>query len=231
MAPSIWSKSDLAHHRSEILTAAEDLDSAHPIDIVKWAASKVGSSIVVTCSFEDVVLADVVTRAVPGIDVVMIDTQYVFAETHWLANEAREKHNVNLRVVKPALSVVPDNLWQRDTEACCNVRKVKPLEDLLAPATCWITGVRRVDGPTRAQTPVVTYDEARGVLKVNPLAAFSDDDMATYEHLHELPEHPLKSRGYASIGCWPCTRPVAPGEDKRAGRWSGQEKTECGLHV
>lgn len=231
MATSIWSKSDLANHRGEIQTAAEELDSAHPIDIVKWAASKVGSSIVVTCSFEDAVLADVVTRAVPGIDVVMIDTQYVFAETHWLANEAREKHNVNLRVVKPALSVVPDNLWQRDSEACCNVRKVKPLEDLLAPATCWITGVRRVDGPTREQTPVVTYDEARGVLKVNPLAAFSDDDMATYEHLHELPEHPLKSRGYASIGCWPCTRPVAPGEDKRAGRWSGQEKTECGLHV
>lgn len=231
MATSIWSKSDLANHRGEIQTAAEELDSAHPIDIVKWAASKVGSSIVVTCSFEDAVLADVVTRAVPGIDVVMIDTQYVFAETHWLANEVREKHNVNLRVVKPALSVVPDNLWQRDTEACCNVRKVKPLEDLLAPATCWITGVRRVDGPTRAQTPVVTYDEARRVLKVNPLAAFSDDDMATYEHLYELPEHPLKSRGYPSIGCWPCTRPVAPGEDKRAGRWSGQEKTECGLHV
>lgn len=231
MATSIWSKSDLANHCGEIQTAAEELDSAHPIDIVKWAASKVGSSIVVTCSFEDAVLADVVTRAVPGIDVVMIDTQYVFAETHWLANEVREKHNVNLRVVKPALSVVPDNLWQRDTEACCNVRKVKPLEDLLAPATCWITGVRRVDGPTRAQTPVVTYDEARRVLKVNPLAAFSDDDMATYEHLYELPEHPLKSRGYPSIGCWPCTRPVAPGEDKRAGRWSGQEKTECGLHV
>lgn len=231
MATSIWSKTDLANHRGEIQTAAEELDSAHPIDIVKWAASKVGSSIVVTCSFEDAVLADVVTRAVPGIDVVMIDTQYVFAETHWLANEVREKHNVNLRVVKPALSVVPDNLWQRDTEACCNVRKVKPLEDLLAPATCWITGVRRVDGPTRAQTPVVTYDEARRVLKVNPLAAFSDDDMATYEHLYELPEHPLKSRGYPSIGCWPCTRPVAPGEDKRAGRWSGQEKTECGLHV
>lgn len=231
MAPTIWSKSDLAHHRSEILAAAEQLDSAHPIDIVKWAALKVGSSIVVTCSFEDAVLADVVTRAVPGIDVVMIDTQYVFAETHWLANEVREKHNVNLRVVKPALSVVPDNLWQRDTEACCNVRKVKPLENLLEPATCWVTGVRRVDGPTRAQTPVVTYDEARRVLKVNPLAAFSDDDMATYEHLYELPEHPLKSRGYPSIGCWPCTRPVAPGEDKRAGRWSGQEKTECGLHV
>jgi phosphoadenosine phosphosulfate reductase len=231
MTSSIWSKSDLESQVDEIAKAAKDLDAAHPIDIVKWAASKVGSSIVVTCSFEDAVLADVVTRAVPGIEVVMIDTQYVFAETHWLANEVKERHNVNLRVVQPSLSVVPDNLWQRDTEACCNVRKVKPLEDLLSDATCWITGVRRVDGPTRESTPVVGYDAVRNVLKVNPLAAFSDDDMATYEHLYELPEHPLKSRGYASIGCWPCTRPVAPGEDKRAGRWSGQEKTECGLHV
>ncbi len=101
MTSSIWSKSGLVEHLDEIAKAAKDLDAAHPIDIVKWAASKVGSSIVVTCSFEDAVLADVVTRAVPGIEVVMIDTQYVFAETHWLANEVKERHNVNLRVVQP----------------------------------------------------------------------------------------------------------------------------------
>lgn len=231
MSLSVWTKADLKNHVDDVNAAAVALDAAHPIDIVKWAAERVGSSIVVTCSFEDLVLADVVTRAVPGIEVTMIDTQYVFAETHWLAQEAQQRHGVNLRVVKPSLNVVPDNLWQRDTSACCDVRKVKPLEELLLDATCWVTGVRRADGPTRATTPVVTYDANRNVLKVNPLAAYSDDDMVTYEHLHELAEHPLKSRGYASIGCWPCTRPVAPGEDKRAGRWSGQEKTECGLHV
>jgi phosphoadenosine phosphosulfate reductase len=160
----------------------------------------------------------------------MIDTQYVFAETHWLANELKNNNAINLRVVHP-LNLTPDNLWQRDTEACCNVRKVEPLNALLTENTAWVTGVRRVDGPTRADTPVLSFDAARSVLKVNPLALYSDEEMESYEYLFELPRNPLKDRGYPSIGCWPCTKPVAPGEDKRAGRWAGEAKTECGLHV
>jgi phosphoadenosine phosphosulfate reductase len=230
MPVATWNKSTIADHVDEIASAARDLENATPGDIVRWAADRVGSDITVTCSFEDVVLAHVAAIAVPGIEIVMIDTQYLFAETQWLAEEFRKKFDVNLRVVHP-LQVTPDNLWQRDTEACCNVRKVLPLNAVLAEKSGWVTGVRRIDGPTRAQTPVVSLDTARNVLKVNPLALYSDEEMDTYEFLHELPRNPLKDRGYPSIGCWPCTKPVAEGEDKRAGRWAGQAKTECGLHI
>ncbi len=230
MPTTTWTKTSVALHADEIATAARDLEHATPVDIVRWAADRVGSDITVTCSFEDVVLAHVAAVAVPGIEIVMIDTQYLFAETQWLAEEFRKKFDANLRVVHP-LQVTPDNLWQRDTEACCNVRKVLPLYAVLSEKTGWVTGVRRIDGPTRAETPVVSLDGVRNVLKINPLALYSDEEMETYEFLHQLPRNPLKDRGYPSIGCWPCTKPVADGEDKRAGRWAGQAKTECGLHI
>ena len=230
MPVAIWTKDTLAEHADEVAHAARELETAAPGDIVRWASDRVGSSITVTCSFEDVVLAHVAAAAVPGIEIVMIDTQYLFAETKWLADELRKAMDINLRIVHP-LHVTPDNLWQTDTEACCNVRKVLPLNALLAEHAGWVTGVRRIDGPTRANTPVLSIDETRNVLKVNPLALYSDEEMESYEYLYELPRNPLKDRGYPSIGCWPCTKPVAEGEDKRAGRWAGQAKTECGLHV
>jgi phosphoadenosine phosphosulfate reductase len=230
MSIATWNKETLVEHADEVAYAARELENATPGDIVRWAADRVGSSITVTCSFEDVVLAHVAATAVPGIEIVMIDTQYLFAETKWLADELRKAMDINLRIVHP-LHVTPDNLWQTDTEACCNVRKVLPLNALLAEHTGWVTGVRRIDGPTRANTPVLSIDETRKVLKVNPLALYSDEEMDSYEYLYELPRNPLKDRGYPSIGCWPCTKPVAEGEDKRAGRWAGQAKTECGLHV
>ena len=230
MSIATWNKETLVEHADEVAYAARELENATPGDIVRWAADCVGSSITVTCSFEDVVLAHVAATAVPGIEIVLIDTQYLFAETKWLADELRKAMDINLRIVHP-LHVTPDNLWQTDTEACCNVRKVLPLNALLAEHTGWVTGVRRIDGPTRANTPVLSIDETRKVLKVNPLALYSDEEMDSYEYLYELPRNPLKDRGYPSIGCWPCTKPVAEGEDKRAGRWAGQAKTECGLHV
>jgi phosphoadenosine phosphosulfate reductase len=110
------------------------------------------------------------------------------------------------------------------------VRKVEPLQRAIAGKAAWITGVRRVDGPTRANAPVAGFDVGRNLVKVNPLATWDDDAMALYAQLHDLPANPLSERGYPSIGCWPCTRPVAPGEDKRGGRWAGNAKTECGLH-
>ncbi|MFM8793290.1 MAG: phosphoadenylyl-sulfate reductase [Acidimicrobiales bacterium] len=230
MATTVWARGDLSSHTTEIARLSADLESAQPGDIIRTVAALVDGPAVVTCSFEDAVLAHSAATAVPGIDVVMIDTQYLFAETHWFAEEVRRAAGVNLRIVRP-LTLQPDNLWQTDTEGCCRVRKVEPLNALLADAAVWFTGVRRADGPTRADAPVVSFDAARNLLKVNPLALFTDDDMATYELLHGLPRNPLTERGYPSIGCWPCTRPVAPGEDKRAGRWAGQAKTECGLHT
>ena len=208
------------------------LDTSHPVDIVRWAADSFGvDNLVVTASFEDAVLVHVAASAVPGIEITLLDTQYLFAETQWLVDELTRKLDLNLRVVRPLPEVVPDNLWQTDIEGCCNARKVEPLNRALEGKQAWLTGIRRADGPTRATAPVAAYDIGRGLVKVNPLAAMSDDDMALYVQLHDLAVHPLLDKGYFSIGCWPCTRPTAPGEDKRAGRWSGNAKTECGLHV
>ena len=213
-------------------TLPTSLESLHAVDIVRWAADEFGADhLVVTASFEDAVLAHVAHSAVPGIEVVLLDTQYLFAETKWYADRLVEQFGFNLRVVRPAPEVQQDDLWMRDTEACCFARKVEPLQRALDGKRAWLTGVRRADGPTRAHTPVASYDIGRGLVKVNPIALWSDDDVELYQQLHELPRNPLSERGYPSIGCWPCTRPVALGEDKRAGRWSGSGKTECGLHV
>lgn len=230
MPVATWSRENFSEHVHAIDELSLSLESALPRDIVTAVLERACGHAVVTCSFEDAVLAHVCATAAPGIDTVMIDTQYLFAETQWFAGEIRRIADLNLRIVHP-LTVQPDNLWQTDTGACCNVRKVEPLNRLLADAEVWFTGVRRADGPTRANAPIVSWDANRNLLKVNPLATFTDDDMSTYETIHDLPKNPLTERGYPSIGCWPCTRPVAPGEDKRAGRWAGEAKTECGLHV
>lgn len=208
------------------------LEHEPPAEVVRWAARAFGlEHLVVTASFEDAVLVHVAATAAPGIEVTLLDTQYLFAETQWLADQLTERLDITVRVVRPLPAVRPDNLWQTDVEACCAARKVEPLSRALAGKQAWITGVRRADGPTRADAPIAAYDTGRGLVKINPLATMSDEDMELYLRLHDLPAHPLADKGYASIGCWPCTRPVAPGEDKRAGRWSGNAKTECGLHV
>jgi phosphoadenosine phosphosulfate reductase len=134
-------------------------------------------------------------------------------------------------VVRPRPEVQRDNLWQTDTEACCALRKVEPLARALDGKAAWVTGVRRSDGPTRANAPVASFDINRNLVKINPMATWTDDDVSLYSAINQLPVNPLSERGYPSIGCWPCTRPVAEGEDKRGGRWSGSNKTECGLHV
>jgi phosphoadenosine phosphosulfate reductase len=205
-------------------------ESAQPAEIIRWAADTYGDGLVFTSSFEDAVLLDVIAKAAPQTRVVLLDTQYHFAETLWYVEQLTARYALNLEVVSPLVDVVPDNLWQSNVEACCDVSKVELLRRALQDKAAWITGVRRVDGPTRANTPIVSWDIGRSIAKINPLATWSDDDMATYALIHELPAHPLSDKGYASIGCWPCTRPVAPGEDRRAGRWSGNAKTECGLH-
>jgi phosphoadenosine phosphosulfate reductase len=132
--------------------------------------------------------------------------------------------------VHPRADAEPDQ-WRTDTAACCHARKVEPLQRALAGRAAWVTGLRRADSFNRRSTPVVHVDEARGVTKINPLATWTDADVEAYTVEHDLPRHPLADRGYASIGCWPCTRPVGPGEPARAGRWAGTDKSECGLHA
>jgi phosphoadenosine phosphosulfate reductase len=206
------------------------LETAHPLDILRWAGDAFGDGLAVTASFGDAVLVHLVSRALPRADVVLLDTGYLFGETEWFAEQLRRRFDLRLRVVHPLPGVERDQ-WQHDTDGCCAARKVEPLHRALAGRTAWITGLRRADSPTRADAPIVHAEPLRGVIKVNPLAAWSDEDVAEYSRERALPEHPLSSRGYASIGCWPCTRPVSGDEDPRAGRWAGSVKTECGLHA
>ena len=214
------------------LTTPPGLETMHPQEVLRWAFDVHGTAgIVVTASFEDAVLVHLVHTVAPRADIVLLDTQYLFAETLWYAEELRRRFDLDLRVVRPLADVRPDNRWQTDVEGCCGVRKVEPLQRSMAGRSAWVTGVRRADGPTRANTPVVGFDIGRNIVKVNPLATWSDDDMALYAQLNDLPANPLTERGYPSIGCWPCTRPVAAGEDRRGGRWAGLGKTECGLHA
>jgi phosphoadenosine phosphosulfate reductase len=205
-------------------------EDAHPLEILRWAGEEYGDGLVVTASFGDAVLVHLVSRAIPDADVVLLDTGYLFAETAWYAEHLRDAYGLDLRIVRPLEGVAKD-VWQTDTDACCAARKVEPMQRALAGKTAWVSGLRRADSPARATTPIVHDDLLRGVKKINPIATWTDEDVDHYKAMELLPEHPLTERGYASIGCWPCTRPVQDGEDARAGRWSGSGKSECGLHV
>jgi phosphoadenosine phosphosulfate reductase len=205
-------------------------EDAHPLEILRWAGAEFGDGLVVTASFGDAVLVHLVSQAIPDADIVLLDTGYLFAETEWYAEHLRKEYRLNLRIVGPRPGAVED-LWQTDTDGCCAVRKVEPMQRALEGKTAWVSGLRRADSEARASTPIVHRDLLRNVTKVNPMATWSDDDVDHYKAMELLPEHPLTSRGYPSIGCWPCTRPVAPGEDARSGRWAGTGKTECGIHV
>jgi phosphoadenosine phosphosulfate reductase len=205
-------------------------EDAHPLEILRWAGEEYGDGLVVTASFGDAVLVHLVSRAIPDADVVLLDTGYLFAETAWYADHLRTAYGIDLRIVHPLEGVAKD-VWQTDTDACCAARKVEPMQRALAGKTAWVSGLRRADSPSRATTPIVHDDLLRGVKKINPIATWTDEDVDHYKAIELLPEHPLTERGYASIGCWPCTRPVQAGEDARAGRWSGSGKSECGLHV
>jgi len=205
--------------------------------VLRWAGETFGDDFAVTSSMADGLLSHLASRAVPGVNVVFLDTGYHFAETIGTRDWVSGVMPITLVNVQPAQTVAEQDaeyggkLHDRDPDLCCSLRKVQPLAKALAGYTAWGSGVRRDESPTRAGTPVVDWDAKRGMVKVNPLAAWTQDDVDTYITEHRVPVNPLQEIGYASIGCAPCTRPVAPGEDPRAGRWAGRGKTECGLHV
>jgi phosphoadenosine phosphosulfate reductase len=213
----------------ELAAVSQRFERAAPAEVIGWAAEQFGDSLTVAASFEDAVLVHIAASVEPDIEILFLDTQYHFAETLWFVEEIRRRYGLNLKVVEPL--VEPDNRWQRDVGSCCGVRKVEPLNRALAGKRAWITGLKRTDAPTRATAPIVSWDLQREMVKVNALATWTPLDLAVYAAEHDLPTHPLVERGYPSIGCWPCTRPVAPGEDPRSGRWAGLDKTECGLHT
>jgi phosphoadenosine phosphosulfate reductase len=209
----------------------DSIDEKDAAGILAWAEATFGVGLVLTSSLENPVLAHLVATHAPSASIVLIDTQYLFAETLEYAQTLRDRLGIDIRVQRPAPEVEPDKLWLTDIEGCCAVRKVQPLKQALEGKTAWISGLRRSDGFERSDAPIVSFDTSRGVTKINPMALWTDADMDSYIALHDLPVNPLTALGYASIGCWPCTRPIKPGESRRDGRWSGLDKTECGLHV
>jgi phosphoadenosine phosphosulfate reductase len=213
---------------AELATVSRELESKPATSAIEWAWDRFGPDVVLAASFQDCVLISLAAQVAPGIEVAFLDTGYHFAETLWYVDQVRARFGLNLSVIKPEVPL--DDLWLTDPDACCAARKVEPLARALSGKAAWMSGLRRDEAPSRANSPIVSYDVGRGLVKVNPIANWTDLDVAGYIHDHELPVHPLADRGYASIGCWPCTRPVEEGESARAGRWAGTDKTECGLH-
>jgi phosphoadenosine phosphosulfate reductase len=216
-------------------TAARDLEDAPAGEVVRWAHETFGEKFVVTASMADGVLSHVASVAVPGITVLFLDTGYHFAETIGTRDAVAATYDVRVSTITHPLRV-PEHeaeygrLYEIDPDLCCAIRKVWPLDRALGPYDAWASGVRRTEAASRAGTPVVGWDAKRRKVKVNPLASWTDEQVDAYIEEHGILVNPLREIGYASIGCAPCTRPVAPGEDSRAGRWGGRAKLECGIH-
>jgi phosphoadenosine phosphosulfate reductase len=203
-------------------------------ELVGTLAETFGPRLSLACSFqkEETVLLDILLRADPKARVFALDTHVLFEETYGVWREIEKRYGIEIEAYAgPSLgrqaAAHGDALWESNPTLCCAIRKVGPLALALADLDCWITGVRRDQSPTRATTARLAWDEKHELWKANPLADWSNSDVWTYIREHELPYNPLHDRGYASIGCTHCT---APGEG-REGRWSGLDKTECGLHV
>ena len=216
---------------------AADLAGAGAADLLAWTDEHFGGHYVVASNMQDAVLVDLAAKVRPGVDVLFLDTGYHFAETIGTRDAVEAVYDVTVVNVTPEHSVAEQDrllgrdLFSRDPHECCRLRKVVPLGRALAGYSAWVTGIRRVESPTRANAPLVSFDEAFKLVKVNPLAAWTDEDMQAYIDTHGILVNPLVEDGYPSIGCAPCTKKPAEGKDPRSGRWHGQSKTECGLHA
>jgi phosphoadenosine phosphosulfate reductase len=213
---------------AELAELSRGFETASAGRIIRWAVDTFGSRLALTASMTDAVLIDLATKADPSIEVVFIDTGYHFPETLETVERVRRHYGLNLRMMTVARQ--EEELWKVDPENCCSAVKVGQLDRALADKDAWMSGLRRAEAPTRANAPIVVRD-LRGLVKVNPLATWSDEDVAGYIADHDIIVNPLTLRGYLSIGCMPCTQPVDAGDDPRSGRWAGRDKTECGLHL
>ncbi len=215
---------------------AANLEGATAQELLQWTEDTFGDSYIVASNMQDAVLVHLATQVHPGVDVLFLETGYHFAETIGTRDAVEQVYGVNIINAKAEASVAEQDaaegkdLFARDPSRCCALRKVAPLKKTLAGYQAWVTGIRRVEAPTRANAPLISFDEAFGLVKINPIAAWSDEDMQAYIDEHSILVNPLVDEGYPSIGCAPCTRKPAPGTDPRSGRWAGLAKTECGLH-
>lgn len=216
---------------------AAELDGANAEDLLRWTDEHFAGEYVVASNMQDAVLVDMAAKVRPGVDVLFLDTGYHFVETIGTRDAVEAVYDIRVVNVTPEHNVATQDqlfgkdLFARDAAACCRMRKVEPLGKALAGYSAWVTGIRRVEAPTRANAPLISFDKAFGLVKINPIAAWSDDDMQAYIDGNGVLVNPLVYEGYPSIGCAPCTAKPIEGADPRSGRWAGQAKTECGLHA
>ncbi|MGV8872264.1 MAG: phosphoadenylyl-sulfate reductase [Rhodococcus sp. (in: high G+C Gram-positive bacteria)] len=216
---------------------ARELDGASPLELLQWTENNFGNDFIVASNMQDGVLVHLAAQVHPGVDVLFLDTGYHFAETIGTRDAVESVYGVrvvNARAEKTVAeqdSIDGKDLFAREPNRCCAMRKVAPLKKELANYSAWVTGIRRVEAPTRANAPLISFDDAFGLVKINPIAPWSDEQMQAYIDEHSILVNPLVDEGYPSIGCAPCTVKPAPGADPRSGRWAGKAKTECGLHA
>ena len=229
----------LAHDALDLDAAARSLEGAPALDVLRWAADHFAPRLTFATGFgaEGCVVVDLVARHNLPIDLFTLDTGLLFPETYALWRRLEARYGITIRAVRPALTVETQEarhgaaLWSRAPDRCCAMRKIGPLRAELAGFDAWITAIRREQTPERATALPVEHDRKFGLVKVNPLVGWTHDDVWAHLYAHDVPYNELHERGYPSIGCEPCTSPIVPGENLRAGRWRGAGKRECGLHV
>lgn len=212
---------------------AAALDGADATALLRWTDQTFPGKWVVACNMQDAVLVDLAAKVRPGVPVMFIDTGNEFPETIGMRDAVAATYDIRLITITPEPSVLAlgTSLCHTNPDECCRLRKVVPLAKALPEYCAWVTGLRRSDAPTRTHAPLIGFDEKFKLVKVNPLAAWSDQDMSDYIAQHNVLVNPLMEEGYTSIGCAPNTTKPAPGADKRSGRFAGFNKTECGLHI
>lgn len=227
---------DHAQLRAVAAEAAGRLAGARAQDVIAWAVEEFGAGWAVASSMQDGVLCHLIATVAPGTDVLFLDTGYHFPATLATRDEVAGRYPLRVRDLRPEQSVAEQDaaygkdLFASNPDLCCLLRKTTPLFEALAGYEAWATGLRRAESVTRASAVEVSYDQTHELVKIAPLVGWSDAEVADYARRHDVVRNPLLDRGYPSIGCAPCTRAVAAGEDPRAGRWSGFAKTECGIH-
>jgi phosphoadenosine phosphosulfate reductase len=232
--PSVSERGSNGHNGAPHFTDAElaelndEFERLPASKIIQWAVDNFAPHLSLTASMTDAVLIDLAVRIDPAIEVVFIDTGYHFPETLDTVERVRKRYGLNLRIM--TVGIHAEELWKVDPENCCSSVKVGQLDRALAGKYAWMSGLRREEATTRAKAPIVVRD-LRGLIKINPIATWTDQDVWGYIDEHDVPYNPLIDQGYLSIGCMPCTSPVAEGADARSGRWAGRDKTECGLHL
>lgn len=222
----------------ELSVVSEEFETQSPEAVLRWAFEEFASDVALATGFgaEGCILIDMVARITKGARIFYLDTDLLFPETYELRDQLEARYDIRFERVATPLSLdaqaaaFGERLWEREPDRCCQLRKVEPLRAVLTGLRAWITAIRRDQTPARANAAIVERDQKFHLIKINPLAAWSSEDVWEYIKQYDVPYSPLYNHAYGSIGCVPCTSPVQIGEDSRAGRWPGSRKTECGLH-